>query len=203
MTRIATPATVAEAPAASQPLLETVDKQLGVVPNLLRMVSNSPAALEGYLGLMGALDKGELSAQTRERIALAVAEANGCDYCLSAHIYFARNVAKLDDAEITANRNGGSNDPKAAAAVLFAKKVTDARGCISDADLLAVREAGYGEAAVIEIVMNVAFNIWTNYVSKVADIVIDFPVVHARKGRHVGPEAMPVLPQVPARQRGR
>jgi uncharacterized peroxidase-related enzyme len=181
MSRIATPVTVADAPAASQPLLEAVNKQLGVVPNLFRMVGNSPAALEGYLSLMGALGKGELSAQTRERIALAVAEINGCDYCLSAHTYLGKNVAKLDDSEITANRNGGSNDPKAAAAVLFAKKVSDARGRVSDAALGAVKAAGYSDAAVIEIVLNVALNIWTNYINTVAGTEIDFPVVHAQK----------------------
>ncbi|MGF6722124.1 putative peroxidase-related enzyme [Paraburkholderia sp. GAS41] len=181
MTRIATPATVAEAPAASQPLLEMVNRQLGAVPNQFRMVGNSPAALEGYLNLKSALDKGELSAQMRERIALAVAEVNGCDYSLSAHIYFARNVAKLDDTEITANRNGGSNDPTAAAGVLFAKKVAEARGRVSDADLSAVKAAGYSEAAVVEIVLNVAFNVWTNYINAVASTVIDFPVVHTKK----------------------
>lgn len=179
--RIHTPATVADAPAASHGLLDAVNKQLGVVPNLFRLVGNSPAALEGYLSLMGALAKGELSAPTRERIALAVAEINGCDYCLSAHTYLGKNVAKLDDAELTANRNGGSNDPKAAAAVLFAKQVTDARGRVSNADLEAVKAAGYSEAAVIEIVLNVALNIWTNYVNTVADTEIDFPVVHANK----------------------
>ena len=172
MTRIATPATVSEAPAASQSLLEAVHKQLGVVPNLFRMVGNSPAALEGYLGLSGALAKGELPVQTRERIALAVAEINGCDYCLSAHTYLAKNLAKLDDAEITANRNGGSNDPKAAAAVLFAKKVTDTRGRVSDSDLDAVKAAGYNDAAVIEIVLNVALNIWTNYINTVGGSVV-------------------------------
>jgi uncharacterized peroxidase-related enzyme len=180
MTRIATPATVADAPAASQPLLEAVNKQLGVVPNLFRMVGNSPASLEGYLSLMGALGKGELSAQTRERIALVVAEFNGCDYCLSAHTYLGKNVVKLDDAEITANRNGGSNDPKAAAAVLFAKQVASARGRVSDADVSAVKAAGYSEAAVIEIVLNVAFNVWTNYINTVAGTEIDFPVVRAQ-----------------------
>ncbi|MGS0891596.1 carboxymuconolactone decarboxylase family protein [Burkholderia stagnalis] len=179
--RIQTPATVTDAPAASHDLLEAVNRQLGVVPNLFRMVGNSPAALEGYLSLMGALGKGELSARTRERIALAVAEINGCDYCLSAHTYLGKNVAKLDDAEIAANRNGGSNDPKAAAAVLFAKQVTDARGRVSDADLKAVKAAGYSEAAVIEIVLNVALNVWTNYINTVAGTEIDFPVVHAGK----------------------
>ena len=179
--RIPTPATVADAPAASHGLLEAVNKQLGVVPNLFRMVGNSPAALEGYLSLMGTLGKGELSGQTRERIALAVAAINGCDYCLSAHTYLGKNVAKLDDVEITANRNGGSTDPKAAAAVLFATRVADSRGRVSDADLKAVKAAGYSDAAVIEIVLNVAFNIWTNYINTVAGTEIDFPVVHANK----------------------
>ncbi|CAM2155675.1 putative peroxidase-related enzyme [Pararobbsia alpina] len=186
MTRIATPPTVAEAPAASQPLLEDVNKQLGIVPNVFRMVGNSPAALEGCLGLMDALGKGDLSAQMRERIALAVAETNGCDYSLSAHVYYARNIAKLDDTEITANRSGGSNDPTAAAAVLFAKRVVDTCGRVTDADVKEVKAAGYSDATLIEIVLNVAFNIWTNYINTVAGTVIDFPVVHARKARAYG-----------------
>ena len=106
MTRIHIPATVDEAPAASRPLLDAVKKQLGIVPNLFRLVSNSTVALDGYLAMNGALNKGTLPAATRERIALAVAEINGCNYCLSAHTYLARNVAKLDDSEITANRSG-------------------------------------------------------------------------------------------------
>ena len=84
MTRLSIPATITDAPAASQPLLQTVEKQLGSVPNLFRLIANSPAALEGYLSLSGALAKGSLPAATRERIALAVAELNGCGYCLAA-----------------------------------------------------------------------------------------------------------------------
>ena len=87
MSRIPTPASISDAPSASQPLLEAVKKQLGTAPNMFRLISNSPAALEGYLALSGALNKGRLPAQTRERIALAVAEINGCDLCLSAHAY--------------------------------------------------------------------------------------------------------------------
>ena len=102
MSRIAIPAGIESAPTASQPMLEAVKKQIGVVPNLFRLVANSPAALEGYLGMSGALAKGALPAPTRERIALAVAEINGCNYCLSAHTYMGKNLAKLDDAEITA-----------------------------------------------------------------------------------------------------
>ena len=180
MSRIPTPATISDAPETSRPLLEAVEKQLGVVPNLFRLVATSPHALEGYLGLSGALAKGALPAATRERIALAVAEVNGCDYCLSAHTYLGRNLAKLDDAEITANRSGASNDPKADAAVRFAAKVVRARGHVSEADLTAVRLAGYTDAQIIEIVQHVALNTWTNYVNEVFKTDIDFPVVTAR-----------------------
>lgn len=180
MSRIPTPATIEAAPASAQPMLEAVKKQLGVVPNLFRLVANSPAALEGYLGLNGALSKGTLDAQTRERIALAVAEINGCSYCLSAHTYLGKNLAKLDDAELAANRRGMSNDPQADAAVRFAVKVVNNRGHITDADLSAVRMAGYSDAQIIEIVLHVALNTLTNYVNEVAKTDIDFPVVQAR-----------------------
>jgi uncharacterized peroxidase-related enzyme len=156
-----------------------VNNQLGVVPNLFRVVANSPAALEGYLGMSGALSKGTLPAQTRERIALAVAQINGCNYCLSAHSYLGKNLAKLDDAEIAANRRGGSRDPKADAAVRFAAKVARERGHVGDADIQAVRMAGYDDAQIVEIVQHVALNTWTNYINEVAKTEIDFPVVEA------------------------
>ncbi|ESY81631.1 hypothetical protein X740_07080 [Mesorhizobium sp. LNHC221B00] len=180
MPRIATPSSIATAPAAAQPMLRAVEKQLGVVPNLFRMVANSPAALEGYLGMSGALAKGRLPAPTRERIALAVAEINGCSYCLSAHSYLGKNLAKLDDAEMVANRLGGSTDPKAAAAVRFAARVAQSRGHVGDEDVAAVRLAGYDDGQIIEIVQHVALNVWTNYINEVARTAIDFPVVSAR-----------------------
>jgi uncharacterized peroxidase-related enzyme len=181
MSRIAIPVSIEAAPAASQPMLEAVEKQLGIVPNLFRLVSNSAVALEGYLGLSAALAKGKLSVQTRERIALVVAEINGCDYCLSAHSYLGRNLAKLDDAEITANRNGASNDQKADAAVRFAAKIVRERGHVGDDDLRAVRLAGYDDAEIIEIVFHVALNTWTNYINEVAKTDIDFPMISARE----------------------
>ena len=181
MSRIPVPATISDAPAASQPLLEAVKKQLGVAPNLFRLVSHSPAALQGYVGLSGALSKGALPAATRERIALAIAEINGCDYCLSAHAYLGKNLAKIDDAEIAANRNGASNDPKADAAVRFAAKVARERGHVSEDDVRAVKLAGYDDAQLIEIVLHVALNTWTNYINEIAKTEIDFPIVTARK----------------------
>ena len=180
MSRIPTPATIADAPAKSQPLLEAVHKQLGSVPNMFRLISTSPQALEGYLGLSGALGKGALPAATRERIALAVAEVNGCSYCLSAHTYLGKNLARLDDAEMTANRSGASNDPKADAAVRFAAKVAFARGQVAEQDLAAVKLAGYTDAQIVEIVLHVALNTWTNYFNEVFKTDIDFPVVEAR-----------------------
>jgi len=142
---------------------------------VLRVISR-PAALEGYLGMSGALAKGRLPAQTRERIALAIAEVNGCRYCLAAHAYLGRNLARLDDAEIVANCRGGSGDPRAAAAVRFAVKVAQARGHVTADDVRAVEEAGYDEGQVVEIVQHVALNTWTNYLNEVAGTEIDFPV---------------------------
>ena len=180
MSRINIPATVDAAPAAAQPLLSGVKAKLGSVPNLFRLLAVSPAALEGYLGLSGALGKGSLDARTRERIALAVAEFNGCGYCTSAHAFIGKNMAGLSDAEIAANRNGGSTDDRAAAAVKFAVKVVETRGQVSDADVASIRLAGYSDAEVVEIVLHVALNTLTNYVNEVAETTIDFPAVKAR-----------------------
>jgi uncharacterized peroxidase-related enzyme len=146
---------------------------------MFRLISNSPAALEGYLGLSDALSKGRLPAQTRERIALAVAEENGCSYCLSAHSYLGKNLAKLDDAEILANRHGASNDAKADAAVRFAAKLVQERGHVSEDEVRAVKVAGYDDAQVIEIVLHVALNTWTNFINVAGGTEIDFPVVTA------------------------
>ena len=179
MSRIAIPAREA-APAGSKPLLDAVAKQLGTVPNLFRLIGLSPAALEGYVGLNGALSK-TLDVKTRERIALAVADTNGCDYCLSAHSYLGLNLAKLGQAEIDLNRAGQSSDPKAAAAVRFAAKVAQTRGQVSDTDLAAVRNAGYSDGEVVEIVAHVALNVLTNFVNNVAETDIDFPVVRKAK----------------------
>jgi uncharacterized peroxidase-related enzyme len=181
MSRIPTPATIDTAPEKSRPLLEAVKKQIGSAPNLFRVVSHSPAALQGYLAMSGALATGELDAATRERIALAVAEVNGCSYCLSAHTYIGKHMAKLSDAEIAASRAGGSSDPTADAAVRFAVKVTRMRGHVSDEDLRAVRAAGLNDAQVVEIVQHVALNTWTNYINEVAGTAIDFPAVSLRK----------------------
>jgi uncharacterized peroxidase-related enzyme len=179
MSRIATPDSIDAAPPAARPGLQAVEKQLGSVPNLFRVVSNSPAALEGYLAMSAALSKGRLPAQTRERIALAVAQVNRCGYCLAAHTYLGRNLARLDDAEMQANRQGDSHDAKAGAAVRFAVQVARQRGHVADAEVRAVKDAGYDDGQIVEIVQHVALNTWTNYLNEVAATAIDFPAVEA------------------------
>nr|WP_315207083.1 carboxymuconolactone decarboxylase family protein [uncultured Albidiferax sp.] len=179
MSRISIPS-VEQSAAAAQPLLAAVHKQLGVVPNLMKLVGHSPAALEGYLALNGALAKGQLNAKLRERIALAVAEYNGCDYCLSAHTYLGLHAAKLNSEEIDAARGGHSQDAQAQAALQFALQVATQRGQVSDTDLASVRAAGFSDAEVLEIVAAVAVNVLTNYINNVAQTDIDFPAVHAK-----------------------
>ena len=176
MPRIAIPALNA-APEASKPILEAVHKQLGVVPNLYRLIGNSPIALTAFTGYQGALAK-SLDVKTRERIAIAVAQVNGCDYCLSAHAYLGLNLAKISPEEIEMNRKGASGEVKANAAVQFAAKVARERGHLSDADIAAVRAAGYTDAQLVEIVGLVAENSFTNFLNVVAQTEIDFPVMH-------------------------
>jgi uncharacterized peroxidase-related enzyme len=141
MSRLSLP-TVDNAPEASKPLFAAVKKQLGVVPNLMKLVGHSPAALEGYLSLNGALARGKLNVKLRESIALAVAEYNGCDYCLSAHAYLGRNVAKLNDDDIEAARDARATDARTDAALHFARRVAESRGRVSDTEIAALRNAG-------------------------------------------------------------
>ena len=155
-------------------LLDAVQSQLGVTPNLFRTLARSPKALSGFLGLYAGLEASSLDKQTRERIALAIAEANGCHYCLAAHTAIGRHAGLASD-EMALNRFGGSNDSKAAAAVAFARAVNAGRGEVTDADFDAVRRAGYDDGQIVEIVGAVALNVFTNYLNKAAGTEVDFP----------------------------
>jgi uncharacterized peroxidase-related enzyme len=145
---------------------------------MFRLIASSPAALQGFSANNGALAR-TLDVKTRERIALAVAQVNGCDYCLSAHTYLGLNLAKISPEEVALNRQGDSSDAKAAAAVRFAAKVVREHGHVGDADIKSVRDAGFTDAQIVEIVSVVAENIFTNLLNVVADTDIDFPVVRA------------------------
>jgi len=179
MPRINPPKNLESAPEASQPLLAAAIKQLEGVSNLLLITSRSPQTLKGYLSLHGALTEGSLPATTQERIALPVAEINGCHYCLAAHSHSGKSIAKLSDEEICVNRRGSSLDAKAAAAVEFAVTIVKQRGKTSKADFDAVRSAGYNDAQIIEIIGHVALNTLANYLNETLETAVDFPSVNA------------------------
>ena len=161
------------------PLLAAVKSKLGVVPNMTRHMARSPSVLAGYLGLAGALGEGSLGAKLREQIALATAEANGCEYCLSAHSFIGEAVG-LGAAEIAAARDADATDDEARAALRFARAVIDAKGHVSDDDVRAVRAAGFDDGTIGEIVANVALNVFTNYFNSVTRPQVDFPAVKPR-----------------------
>ncbi|MGQ0677694.1 MAG: carboxymuconolactone decarboxylase family protein [Rhodospirillales bacterium] len=157
-------------------LLAAVQSGLGIVPNFIRVLANSPAALNAFLGIHGIAGAGALDPKTRERIALAVAEQNACQYCVSAHTAIGRKVG-LDNHEMLANRMGRSSDAKAEAALTFARALVEHTGQVSKAEFDAVRAAGHSDAEIIEIITHVAMNIFTNLLGKATQVEIDFPKI--------------------------
>ena len=175
MSRIST-LQYADANVEQQALFDAIQSKLGAVPNFLKVFAHSPAALKAFLGLHLIADEGSLDAQTRERIALTVAQKNSCEYCVSAHTAIGRK-AGLDNAEISANRAGGSNDAKAAVAVQFARAVMEHQGEVTTEEIRAVRNAGYSDADIVEIITHVGMNFLTNILGKVSRVDVDFPKV--------------------------
>lgn len=163
-----------QATGKARDLLDGVQAKLGMTPNLMRAMANSPAALEAYLQFSGALGQGELPAKNREQIALAVAEANSCDYCLSAHSAIGKSVG-LSKEQIRDARTGAASDPKSNAILQLTKHLIEKRGLLSNDDLAAARNAEVNDAEIAEIVANTALNIFTNYFNHVAETEIDFP----------------------------
>jgi uncharacterized peroxidase-related enzyme len=165
-----------QVPADSKPTLDTFTKSIGFTPNMMATFARSPIAFNSWAALLGSMSKA-LDVKTRDSIGLAVSEVNGCDYCLTVHSFTAEHMAKLPADEIILARKGHASDPKRDAAVQFARKVTATRGKISDADLKAVRDAGYTDANVMEIVALVAMYSLTNFFNNVFDPEKDFPAV--------------------------
>lgn len=165
-----------EATGKAKDLLNAVQAKIGMTPNLMKTLAHAPAALEGYLNLSGALATGVLDAKFREQLALAVAQANSCEYCLSAHSTIGKMVG-LGPDEIAQSRAAHAADAKRDAGLQFAQTLVVQRGLANDADLAAVRQAGFTEAEITEIVAHVALNIFTNYFNHVAQTEVDFPRV--------------------------
>lgn len=160
-------------------LLEGVQAKLKITPNMTRVMANSPAVLEGYLDFSGALAAGLLNAKLREQLAIAVAEQNACQYCLSAHTAIGK-MTGLTDAESEAARSARSESPKIQAALHFAREVVAKKGRPTDADFAAVRTAGWNDGEIAEVIAQVALNIFTNYFNNATEVEIDFPKVALR-----------------------
>ncbi|TNJ35697.1 carboxymuconolactone decarboxylase family protein [Arenimonas terrae] len=179
MSRLPLP-TAATAPAASQPLLAQIHGAFGATPNMFRAVANSPAALASLWGSFGALGGGVLSAKLGEQIAVAVADRNACHYCLAAHTMLGKKAGATAD-EMTEAQAGRSADPQTAAALTFALKVVENRANVSESDVNALREVGFSDEAIVEILAHVALNLFTNYVNVAFEVPVDFPGVKLRK----------------------
>jgi uncharacterized peroxidase-related enzyme len=161
-------------------LLADVQKALGVTPNMTKAMANSPALLEGYLALSGALGRGALPAAVREQLALATAEYNGCEYCLSAHTYIGANIAKVDADVLDAARDAKSSDPHTAALLALSDALARGRGTVDGNVVREAREAGATDAEIGEVVGHVALNVLTNYFNILAEVANDWPVVSPR-----------------------
>lgn len=175
MTRLR-PADLETATGRTKELLEEVRAELGMVPNLIRTMAQSPAVLDGYLGLSRALAAGRLPATLRERIALTIAEVNSCAYCLAAHSALGR-MAGLSEEAIRDSRQGVAPERAVEAALQFVRRVVEQRGQVEDRHLARLRRAGYGDGEVAELVGQVALSVFTNYFAQVAGPAVDFPKV--------------------------
>jgi AhpD family alkylhydroperoxidase len=175
MTRIA-PATADTATPAEAKALGTIKAAWRAVPNLWGVVARSPALTTGILEFNKALNGGAFSGALAEQLAIAVAHENGCPYCLAAHTAAGRAFG-LDERSASDARVARSSDPKVEAALQFSQAVVRERGFVSDAQLEAVREAGWDDAAVVELVGHVISNTLTNYLHHVSEVPVDFPAV--------------------------
>ncbi len=172
-----TPVNPAEAQPKAKELLAAVQAKLGMTPNMMRTMAQSPAVLEGYLSLSGALAAGVLPAKLREELALFVGQNNECDYCVAAHSLLGKMAGLQPNQLIEARHGVVESDPIGQAALQLARKVLNTRGEVSDADLSAARSAGLNDAQIAEVIAHVALNIFTNYFNRVAHTEIDFPKV--------------------------
>jgi len=166
----------ASATGKAKQLLEAVQSKLGIVPNLTRVLANAPAALEGYLNFSGALAGGILSTKVREQIAIAVAQGNHCDYCLSAHTFLG-GKAGLNENDAANARQAIGTSAKDDAILKLALGIVVQQGLISDSAIKHARTAGLTDAEIVEVTANVALNVYTNYINHVAQTVVDFPQV--------------------------
>jgi uncharacterized peroxidase-related enzyme len=169
-------ASLDDVPVGVQRILDNVGAQLGFVPNMFKTMASNPAVLEAVTTLQGNLSR-VLDAKTRHSVALAVSEVNGCDYCLAMHAYVSSEFGRMSGDDIALGRAGSSVDPKRAAGACFARRVVESRGQVSDADLEAVRGAGYTDPQILAIVAVAVQALFTNFINNVNQTDVDIPAV--------------------------
>jgi uncharacterized peroxidase-related enzyme len=157
------------APDASRPLLERIAKAFGFVPNLYAVFAESPAALQGALAMSDAFSKTSLSPAEQQLVALAVSEANDCEFCMAAHSTVAKHAAKVAPTIVAAVRNREPlADAKLDGLVTFARKIVEQRGFVAEADVAAFLGAGYTKAQLIEVLFGVGMKTFNNYADHIA-----------------------------------
>ena len=170
------PVDVTTADGKNKELFSVIKSKFGKVPNMMKTMAKSPAALEGYLNLAGSLGNSVLSAKIREQIALAVSQANGCVYCVSGHTVTGK-LAGLSPEQVIEARLGKAEDPIAQAAINLALNLMERKGNVSDEQLETARKAGLSDAELTEIVAQVALTTLTNYFNQFVHTDVDFPHV--------------------------
>lgn len=156
--------------------LDQIHAAFGTVPAMFRAVANSPAALSSMWAAFGAYGGGSLGAAVGEQIAVAVANRNACQYCLSAHTALGRK-AGVSPAALVAAQTGDSDDPRLAALLGFALTLVEDRGQVSAEDVQALRDHGWSDADIVETIGQVALNLFTNYLNVALAVPVDFPTV--------------------------
>ena len=170
------PVDSATATGAAADQLAATKKLFGSTPNMFATAAQSPATLAAMNGFFAALGKSPLGGKVGEQIAIAVAQSNGCEYCLSAHTAIG-GMHGVSAANLASARSGHSDDPKAQAAISLALDIVRTKGRVSDATLAAARMSGLGDGEIVEVVGHVALNVFTNYLNNLAGTDVDFPVV--------------------------
>ena len=150
-------------------LLEELASRGGEPGPMVRAMANAPVVLRSYLDLNRAVKRGHIDRRVTERVNLAVHEWLGCAYCLAAHTRAARELG-LSELDIELARQGTATDPKVAALVAYGQQLIAAPGEVTDEQVTGLREYGYTDEQIAEVVALVALQLLTGAFNLVAGI---------------------------------
>lgn len=153
-------------------LFDTVEQALGMIPNAAKVMANSPSVLASYLAFSTSMAELKIGEKLHNQLKLITSESNQCDYCTSILTAVAP-AAGLSADDIVAGRTGNSDERRTKGALAFANDVLDSRGKVTDAQLAAVRDAGFDDQEIVEIVASVVLGCFTNFLNNVADTQLD------------------------------